>query len=135
MIVLAGLSVVNILLGVLSVSLAGLVLYIAYKKLLAYIGKGEPVKDDYCVLYSLEEEPARGEIAIYFTSLHKKTCRIELLREDLSIVRLIQEFECNDGGNIIRFNTNEIENGFYFYCLVTGNQKTMKKMQVRNEEK
>jgi hypothetical protein len=134
MIVLAGLSILNVLLGVLSVSLAGLVLFIAYRKLLAYVGKGQPVKADYCVLYSLEDVPARGEIAIYFTSAQKKWCKIELLKEDLTPIRLIKEFECNDAGNIVRFNTLELQNGIYFYCLTTENQKTMKKMEVRNED-
>lgn len=133
MIVLAGLSIVNVLLGVLSVSLAGLVLFIAYRKLLAYVGKGQPVKADYCVLYSLEDEPARGEIAIYFTSLQKRWCKIELLTEDLTPVRLIKEMECNEGGNIVRYNTLDLQNGVYFYCLTTENQKTMKKMHVKNE--
>ncbi len=133
MIYLAGFSIINVLLGILSVSLAGLVLYIAYRKLVAYIGRGEPVKADYCVLYSLEEDPACGEIAIYFTSLQKKWCKIELLNQDMSPCQLIKEMECEDGGNIVRFDTRNIANGVYFYCLVTENQKTMKKMLVRNE--
>ena len=66
--ILIGFSIEKVLLGVLFVSLALLVLIIAYRKLLAYLGKGSPAPKDYCVLYSIEQDPVVGEVEIYFTT-------------------------------------------------------------------
>lgn len=118
--------------GVLLVSLSVLVLIIAYRKLLAYLGKGNPVKEDYCVLYSLETPVASKEIEIYFTTEQPKTVAIELLTEDLSFHSLIKEGDFGIGGHIVRLDTTQLANGVYFFCLKTDNQKTMKKMLVEN---
>lgn len=118
--------------GVLFVSLSLLVLYIAYKKLLSYLGKGNPVKEDYCVLYSLEVPVASKEIEIYFTTEQPKTVAIELLNADLSQNRIIKEGDFGIGGHIVRLDTTTLSNGEYFFCLRTENQKTMKKMFVEN---
>jgi len=67
-------SFTRLALAVLFVSLAILVLVIAYRKLLAYLGKGNPVKEDYCVLYSLEEPISTAQVQIYFTCEAKKKC-------------------------------------------------------------
>jgi hypothetical protein len=115
------------------VSLALILIYIAYKKLLAYLGKGTPSPNDYCVLYSLEIEPAKGELEFYFTSAVPRSVKIEILNDDLSLNTLIIEKEFSDGGHIIRFDSNTLPNGNYFYCLRTDNQKTMKKMRVQND--
>ena len=118
--------------GVLFVSLALLVLIIAYRKLLAYLGKGNPVREDYCVLYSLEQPIASGEIEIYFTTEQPKHVFIELLNSDLSVHSIIKEGDFGIGGHIVRLNTISLSNGEYFFCLRTDNQKTMKKMGVKN---
>ena len=118
--------------GVLFVSLAILVLIIAYRKLLTYLGKGNPVKEDYCVLYGLEVAEATGEVEFYFTTESPRNVCLELLNGDMTFNRVIREGDFGKGGHIVRFETKEIENGNYFYCLKTDNQKTMKKMKVNN---
>ncbi len=128
-----GYSISKILIGILCVSLALILIYIAYKKLLAYLGKGTPSPNDYCVLYSLEIEPAKGELEFYFTSAVPRSVKIEILNDDLSLNTVIIEKEFSDGGHIIRFDSNTLPNGNYFYCLRTDNQKTMKKMLVQND--
>lgn len=130
--ILMSFTVGKVIVGVLFVSLALLVLYISYRKLLRYLGKGNPVKEDYCVLYSLEKPVAKGEIELYFTTEHPKSVRMELLNDDFSLKKLIKEDEFKSGGHIIRYNTEELDNGIYYYCLRTDNQKTMKKMLVEN---
>lgn len=122
----------KIVIGVLLVSLTVLILVIAYRKLLAYLGKGQPSPENYCVLYSLEENPASGELEFYFTSPEKKMVRLELLDAQMSLMEMISEKECNVGGNIIRFDSSKFENGLYYYCLKTDNQKTMKKVTLKN---
>lgn len=118
--------------GILIFTLAILIFVISYKKLLAYLGKGSIPKEKYCVLYSLETEPASGDIQFYFTSEEKKEVKLQLLDDQYNFLKEIYNKECRADGNIIPFNTTELSNGIYFYCLVTENQKTMKKMTIRN---
>ena len=128
-----GFSITKVLIGILCVSLALILIYIGYKKLLAYLGKGTPSMNDYCVLYSLEIEPAKGELEIYFTSAVPRTVAIEILNDDLSLNTVIIEKEFSDGGHIVRFDSKNLLNGNYFYCLRSENQKTMKKMFLQND--
>lgn len=132
MMILMTYSISKVLIGILFVTLALLILTIAYRKLIAYWGKGTPAPKDYCVLYSLEGEKAAGEIEIYFTTPSKKYVFIELLNSDMTLNQVIQEKEFIEGGNIVRFDTRVLADGSYFYCLRTDNQKTMKKFLVSN---
>jgi len=133
MMVLVGFSLTKTLLGVLSVSLGLLVLIIAYRKLLAYLGKGTLVKEDYCVLYPLESDPIAGEAEFYFTTEIKRNIIFEVLNSDLTLNQVVLDKECAIGGHIVRFDTSTLSDGVYFYCLRSENQKTMKKMNVRNK--
>lgn len=132
MIALAIFTIGKITIGILSVSLAVLILIIAYRKLLAYLGKGSLPKEDYCVLYSLEENPSAGEVEFYFTADKVTEVTIQLLDSEYQFVKEVSSKECTVGGNIIRFDSKELENGNYFYALITENQKTMKKMAIVN---
>lgn len=130
--VLLGYSWIDIALGILYVSLGLLIIVILYRKLLAHLGKGEPVKKDYCVLYSLEQEPVVGEATFYFTSESVKEYRLVILDEELNEVALVKEGSCSVGGNIIRYDSTKLTNGQYYFSLITENQKTSKKMTVKN---
>ena len=130
--VLIGFSIGPVLLGVLCVSLAVLVLIIAYRKLLAYLGKGTPSPKDYCVLYSVENNPVAGEVEIYFTSTLEKHVAIELYDSRLILLKVLREGDFSSGGHIIRFDSRTLPNGDYFYGLRTENQKTVKKMRIVN---
>ena len=132
MIVLMGFTITKVLLGILILSLSILLLTISYKKFLKYLGKGAPVKEDYCVLYSLETYPSKGEIEFYFTSNARKKIQFEILNDDLSLNSIISEKEIDEGGHILRFNTCTLPNGNYFYQLKTDNQKTMKRFTIEN---
>lgn len=132
MIVLMGFSVSKVLLSVLCVTLALLILTIAYRKMLAYFGKSAPVSEDYCVLYGLETHPAKGELEFYFTTTKKRNIILEILNDDLTPFSTIQEKEVGEGGHIIRFDSTTIKNGTYFYQLRTDNQKTMKRFTISN---
>ena len=132
MMILMTYSISKVLIGILLTSITLLILVIAYKKLLAYFGKGNPKKEDYCVLYSLEGEVASGEIEIYFTTETPKSVTIELLNEDFSFNREVTQRDVTQGGHIVRFDSTVLANGHYYYCLRTDNQKTMKKMRVEN---
>ena len=125
-------SITNILLGVLTVSLAVLIFAIAYRKLLAYLGKGSPNKQDFAVLYSLDIQPCQGSVEFFYELKSPKTVRIELLNMKMEVVQVVNEKTGSIGGNIIPFDTKQQPNGDYFYQLVTENQKTTKKMRIKN---
>lgn len=123
----------KLVIGALCVSLAILLLVIGYRKLLAYLGKNNgPVKEDFCVLYSLEENPIKGEISFYFTAHEAKEVSIQILNEEYELVEEVSKTECTEGGNIIRFDSAKLANGNYYYGLITNNQKTIKKMRISN---
>ncbi|MFN5030711.1 MAG: hypothetical protein ACK5FX_00705 [Flavobacteriia bacterium] len=129
---LLGISIPKILIGILCVSLAIVVIIIAYRKLLGYLGKGGIAPKDYFVLYSVENNPAQGEVEIYFTTEFEKKVTIELLNEDLTVNRVLKELDAKNGGYIVRFQSEELPNGNYFYCLKSDNQKTMKRLTIQN---
>ena len=120
------------LIYILCVTLGILVIAILYRKLLRYLGKGTPPKENYCVLYSLEKNPSVGELEFYFTSDLEKTVTLNVLDLDMELVAEIETIECHKGGNIIRYDSTQMPDGNYFYCLQTANQKTMKKMRIQN---
>ena len=122
----------QVVVGVLIFTLSLLIFAIAYKKLLAYLGKGSLPKEKYCVLYSLEIEPASGEVKFYFTSEVKREVKFQIFDQKYNFIKEIYNQECKADGNIIPFDTTTLENGVYFYAIVTENQKTMKKMTIVN---
>lgn len=132
MLQLVGYDFKSIALGVLTVSLAILVLVIAYRKLLQYLGKGAVNKQDFCVLYPLEETVVKGEVQFYFTCEAPKEYVISILDANMQEVREVQQGNATPGGTIVRFDSTLLSNDSYYYCLKTANQKTMKKMVVRN---
>ena len=109
-----------------------LVVVTIYKQLLRSLSKGSIDKADYCELYSLEIEPASGELPFYFTSEKAKEVALLLLDHKMDLIQEIVKKECKVGGNIVRFDSTKIPNGDYFYCLKTENQKVVKKMRVLN---
>lgn len=113
--------------------MAIMLFYIAYKELLRRLGKGMPVKEDYAVLYGLEQKTVSGEIEFYFTTEHPRQMAFVLLDQQLKQLEVLSEGEFETGGHIIRYNTDQLANGIYFYCIQSDNQKTMKRMIVQHD--
>jgi len=124
---LVGVTWQSISLGILYVSLALLVIIIAYRQLLKYLGKGGPVKEKYMVLYSVERDDDSGEYNFYFTSEEPKEYEFMLLNEEMKLVSVIASGTSSAGGNIVRMSPDKKTEEIAFYCLQTGNQKTMKR--------
>lgn len=103
-----------------------------YRRLLMRFNRDNMNTADYCVLYSLESPTVKGEVEIYFTTEQARDAKIVLLDADMKEVQVIKEDKFSSGGNIVRFDTTKVENGNYFYALVTDNQKTTKKMRIQN---
>jgi len=132
MILLIGISVARVLMGVLLVSITVLILVIAYRKYLVHLGKGVPQQQHYCVLYSLEKDPAHGELEFYFTTEVARKVTFEILSEAGELLETITDAEFGTGGHILRYDSKKLANGIYFYRLRTENQQTMKKLVVAN---
>jgi hypothetical protein len=132
MMILMGYSISKVLIGMLWVSLGLLVVVVLYRRILSHLQKGRAVPEDYCVLYSLEVDPVKGEIEFYFTTKTKRNIIFQLLNDDLSVLKILYDKETKEGGQIIRFDSSTIENGNYYFQIVTENQKTMKKFSVLN---
>jgi hypothetical protein len=124
---LVGLSWVDVLLGVLYVSLAVLVIGISYKKLLNYLGKGRVVKEDYLTLYSVDFDRDKQEYTFYFTANSPKEYRLMILDEELMEIQLLAEGTCSKEGNIVRLMRSELNANSAYYCLETDKQRTMKR--------
>ena len=115
--ILVGFSISNVLIVTLSVTLGLLILFILYRKILAYVSRGEPIQKDYAILYPVEQNPASGEVTIYFTCEIEKDVTIELLDSNMNFIKELYSKKCNDGGHIVRFDSLVFANGYYFYCL------------------
>lgn len=127
-----GITAMEVVVKVMTLTLSLLILVIAYKKFLAYLGKGNISLKDYCVLNSLEIEPAKGKVQFYFTSREIRPVKLQILDKEHNLVKEIFDAECYAEGNIVSFDTTELQNGVYFYSLITPNQKTVKRMTVEN---
>lgn len=130
--VLGGFTFMDVVFGVLYSTLGILVVVLGYRYILRRLSKGSIEKKDYCELYTLEMDPAHGELPFYFTSEIQRQVRLLLLDEKMELLKEIAAFECKVGGNIVRFDSSTLNDGVYYYSLETENQKVMKKMYVYN---
>lgn len=113
------------------VSFLILLAVIAYKRLLKRFQKGQVVHKDYCELYNLDQDPANGELSFYFVCPAPLHVQFGIWKNRQLLHELAnQSFE--KGGHIIRFDSTLLENGTYYYGIVTADQETTKRMQVLN---
>lgn len=118
------------IIGITAVSM----LVLAYRMVLRRLQKGEINQADYAKLFELEKSPISGEVEFYFTIETKKEIKFSILNESLIQILVLKEAEMLSGGHIIRFDSSQLANGTYFYCLETDNQKTLKKMRVNHDK-
>ena len=130
--VLVGYNFWDVIVGMLWVTLVILLAFISYRWLIRRLSKNNVTSKGFLKLYTIEENPALGEIPFYFTSDEKKIYSFSILDEEMSDLMEVANGECKIGGNIIRFDSSKLPNGNYFYSLKTENQKIVKKMQVIN---
>ncbi len=121
-------------LGTLIVLIAIRMLYIMYKAIIRRFSKGSLKKEEYALLFDLENKEQSGELEFYFTMEQPKNVVFSILNAKMETVEVLQDKEFVSGGHIIRFDTSVLQDGVYFYCLQTDNQKTMKKMHVQHDK-
>jgi hypothetical protein len=120
-------------LGTLIVLVAIMMLYVAYKAVIKRFSKGVLKKEEYALLFDLESKVQSGQLEFYFTIEQEKSVVFSILNAKMEVIKVVQDQTFSSGGHIVRFDSNDLENGTYFYCLETDNQKTMKKMLVQHD--
>ncbi|MES2555623.1 MAG: hypothetical protein V4604_05700 [Bacteroidota bacterium] len=121
-------------LAILFTLMAVMVLYVAYRELLKRLGRGATVKEDYAVLFGLEKPQITGEVEFYFTINQPKHIIFTILDQQMKPLQTVTDQDYQSGGHILRFNTESLTNGLYFYCLESENQKTMKRMFIQHDK-
>ena len=117
--------------AILLVSFLLLLGVILYRLLLRKLSKGRIKNENYCTLYSLDKNPASGEVYFYFVSPYKIAIEFSIWEGDIRILELRNE-EFSEGGHIIHFDTKNLKNGNYLFGLITSEQKTVKRFRIEN---
>lgn len=127
-----GIPATRFIIGFLLVSICILVVVIAYKKMIRRFSKGHVRHKDFGVLHGLENLTVAGTVEFYFTTEAPKDFVFSILDKELNEILILHEQYYPSGGHIIRFDTQVLANGVYFYCLRSDVQKTFKKMVVQH---
>lgn len=134
MILALGLTFTKIALATLFVSITLLILIILFKRMVRVRGKGTPKKEQFAVLFGLETKLNTGILEFYFAIEQPKAILFSILDSKMNHLITVVEKDYPSGGHIVRFDTSSLENGVYFYCLQSENQKTMKRMVVLHDK-
>lgn len=108
-----------------------LVAIIAYRFLLRYLSKGSVNQAVYCELYSLDNDPASGEVSFYFVCPEVTHVTFNIWESD-QIIRTLTDKEYEQGGHLLKFQTPELPNGTYYFGIVTTKQKSQKRFRIQN---
>ncbi len=126
--------VVADILMALSIIVAIYLLFIAYRKLVAFIGLGHVRKKNvqYATLYDLNNAYAKGDIQFGFELKEKTSIKLSLLDKEDKELSILKEQELDEGIYPVYFKTQDFPNGEYFYQLNTPYQKITKKFFIVN---
>lgn len=121
----------EMLIEFLVVTLLILVAIIAYRFLLRYLSKGNVDQAVYCELYSLDHDPASGEVSFYFVCPEETHVTFNIWESD-QIVRQLIDKSHEQGGHLLKFQTSELPNGIYYFGIITTKQKSQKRFRIQN---
>lgn len=89
-------------------------------------------KELFINLHPIEMNPAQGIIPIFIETHSPLEVKLRVFSTDHEVDRILETRKLKKGGNVIQFDTQEFKNGSYFYEAVTHNQKTSKRIEIRN---
>jgi hypothetical protein len=121
-----------LLIDFLKITLAILGVIILYRLLLRYLSRKHVKKELYCTLFEVEDQPVSGEIPFYFTTQLARNVELFIETELGVRVATVTQETYEIGGHLLRFDSTSLENGTYFYVLMTENQEIRKKIIVQN---
>jgi hypothetical protein len=113
------------------ITLLILLAIIAYRYLLKYLSRGRVNPAQYCELYSLDQDPAFGEVSFYFVCPERTEVSFKIWDVD-QVVRELANKAYEQGGHLLRFQTSELPNGTYYFGIETGKQKSQKRFTIQN---
>jgi hypothetical protein len=119
------------IIDVMVVTLGILVAFVLYKLMLKRMSRGGVDQTAYCTLYSLDKNPASGEVEFYFITPSEMNVAFCVWKQEEKVVEVRNEV-FTKGGHIVRFDTNSIPNGEYFFGIQTTEQKTIKRFRIQN---
>ena len=117
--------------NVMVVTFGILMSFVLYRLLLKRLNKGSVNQALYCTQYSLDKNPAEGEVEFYFITPETMHVAFCIWQNDQKMLDIRNE-EFSKGGHIVRFDTNQLENGEYFFGIETKGQKTIKRFTIKN---
>ncbi len=125
--------VADILMAV-SIIVSAYLLFIAYRKLVTYIGLGNVRKTtvQYAVLYDLNDPYAQGEVQFGFELKEETDVKRQLLDKKDKVLKVLKEEKLQEGIFPVYFDTKDFPRGEYFYQLITPYQKITKKFFIVN---
>jgi hypothetical protein len=113
------------------VSFLILLAFIGYRALLRRFQRGHVSHKEFCELYTLDQDPAQGELAFYFVCPEERKVQFAIWQNNALLIEVAHStFE--KGGHILRFDSTQISNGVYYYGIVTADQETKKRMIIAN---
>lgn len=113
------------------VSFLILLAVIGYRALLRRFQRGHMKHKDYCELYTLDQEPAEGELAFYFVCPEATTVQFAIWQNN-NVIHELANSSYEKGGHILRFDSTKLPNGVYYYGIITADQETKKRMTIAN---
>lgn len=111
-----------------------LILYLLYKTFIKRMSKGTIDQTKYARLFELEYATSTGIVEFYFTIEEPKKVKFSILTQGLEEMEVLKDESVKSGGHIVRFDSMKLQNGTYFYCLETENQKTMKRLRIQHDK-
>jgi len=122
---------VDRIIDVMVVTLGILVAFILYKLMLRRMSRGAVDQTVYCTLYSLDKNPASGEVEFYFIAPTDMQVAFCIWKQEEKVEEIRNEV-FSKGGHIVRFDTAKLSDGDYFFGIQTDAQKTIKRFKIKN---
>ncbi len=119
------------IINIMIVTLGILVAFILYRIMLKRMNRGAVNQAAYCTLYSLEKNIVDGLIEFYFITPNDMNVVFCIWKEENKVVEIRNEI-FTKGGHIVRFDSNSIPDGEYFFGIQTNDQKTIKRFRIKN---
>ena len=113
-------------------SLIIVVFILLYKLLIKRLSKNTVPQQSFVELTPLKDDKIMGKVQFFFKTHEAKPIKFRIYSRTGDFEKVLEDREYSKGGHIINFDTNSLQNGFYFYELKTDNQKITKLMEVKN---
>ncbi len=117
-----------------SIAVSAILLFIAYRKFVAYMGGGKKRKTTvkYATVYDLRPPYAKGEVQFGFELGEETPVKFQIVDKNQNVVKLYKDEVLQKGIYPVYCDTREIKNGEYYYELHTPYQKISKKFFIVN---